>query len=146
MDDVTPAELSKKRLKQAVDRAEIFYDRLEDVQLAILRESIARSSFDAHLTYREILRRQEDILQVLKEHGTDGAARRTDVQAEVLALLERLRRSPDPVYRAHQEQMTLEGCATLAALHNSTSPAQRAKLLETLRGYETDARALASEP
>jgi hypothetical protein len=144
--DVTPAELSKKRLKQAVDRAEIFYDRLEDVQLAILRESIARSSFDAHLTYREILRRQEDILQVLKEHGTDGAARRTDVQAEVLALLERLRRSPDPVYRAHQEQMTLEGCATLAALHNSTSKAQREALAERLKAYENDLRALQSQP
>jgi hypothetical protein len=143
--DVSPAELGKRRLKQAVDRAEMFYDRVDEAQLAVLRESIARSSFDAHLSYREILRRQQDILQVLEEHSTNGPARSTHVQAEVLTLLERLRRSPDPVYRAQQEKMTSEGCANLAALHNSTSPAQRAKLLETLRDYEADARALASE-
>ena len=41
--------------------------------------------------------------------------------------------------------MTMESCATLAALHNRTSQAQLAKLLETLRDFETDARTLASE-
>ena len=143
--ELTPARLSKKRLAQAVDRAETFYDRLQEPQLAILRAGIKRSSFDAHLSYQEMLRRQQDILQTLEEHSIDGPARSTHVKAEVLALLERLRRSPDPAYRAHQEKMTLESCATLAALHNSTSQAQRAKLLETLRDFETDARTLASE-
>ena len=139
------AELGKKRLKQAVERAEMFYGGLEPAQLAILREGIARSSFDARLTYREMLRRQRDILQVLEEHGRAGTARSAHVQAEVLALLERLRESPDSAYRAQQERMMLEGCTNLAALHNSTSKAQRARLLETLHDYEADMRALASE-
>ena len=142
--NVTPTELAERRLKQAVERAEILYGRLEEAQLVILRHSIERSSFDARLTYQEIQRRQQDILQVLQEHSAGGLSRPTHVQAEVLALLERLRRSPDPVYRAHQEEMTAEGCDTLATLHNSTSKAQRARALETLRDYEADARALAN--
>jgi Family of unknown function (DUF6279) len=140
--DVTPDRLREHRLKQAVDRAEMLYDRLEETQLAILRSSIEGSSFDARLNYREIQRRQQDILQTLNEHSALDPARTTHVQAEVLALLERLRRSPDPVYRAHQEKMTLEGCTTLAALHNSTSPAQRANALQKLQDYEADVRAL----
>jgi len=48
-------------------------------------------------------------------------------------------------YRQHFEKITAESCNTLAALHNSTSPAQRRKALETLRDYEADARALAAE-
>lgn len=142
--DVTPAELFERRLKQAVERAEMLYGRLEDAQLALLRQGIERSSFDPRLSYREILRRQQDILQILREHSANGASRPTHVQAEVLALLERLRRSPDPVYRAQQEKMTAEACAHLAALHNSTSKVQRSKALETLQDYEADARALAS--
>jgi hypothetical protein len=142
--DVTPAELTERRLKQAVDRSEMLYGQLDDAQLALLRQSIELSSFDAQLTYRERLRRQQDILQILQEHSASGLSRPAHVQAEVMALLERLRLSPDPVYRAHQEKITAEGCATLAVLHNSSSAAQRTKLMETLRDYEADARALAN--
>lgn len=142
--DVAPDKLRERRLKQAVDRAEMIYDRLEETQLAILRSSIERSSFDAQLSYREIQRRQQDILQTLKEHSALDPAHAPHVLAEVLALVGRLRVSPDPVYRAHQEKMTAEGCDTLAALHNSTSPAQRANALKNLRDYEADVRSLAS--
>lgn len=143
--DVTPAEFFERRLKMAVERSEMLYGRLDEAQLALLRQSVERSSFDARLTYRERLRRQRDILQILQEHSTSGLSRPTHVQAEVLALLERLRLSPDPAYRAQQEKISAEGCANLAALHNSASKAQRANLLETLRDYEADARALAAE-
>lgn len=143
--DVTPDELFQRRLKQAVERAEMLYGRLNDAQTALLRQNIERSGFDARLTDRERLRRQQDMLQILREHSRSGASRPTHVQAEVLALLERLRRSPDPAYRAQQEKMTAEGCSALAALHNSTSKTQRTKLLETLQDYETDARALAAD-
>jgi len=143
--DVTPAELFERRLKLAADRSETLYGRLDDAQLALLRQSVESSSFDARLTYRERLRRQQDILQILQEHSASGPSRPAQVHSEVLALLERLRVSPDPEYRAQQEKITAEGCANLAALHNSTSQAQRAKLMETLRDYEADARALAAE-
>lgn len=138
----SPAELRARRLKLAVERAEMLYGRLEEAQLAILRSSIASSSFDAGVSYREVLRRQQDILQTLKEHSS-GPARSTHIKAEMLALIGRSLNSPDPVYRSYLEKMLAEGCRTLAALHNSTSPAQRENAMNRLRGYEEDLRALA---
>ena len=142
--DVTPEELRERRLKLAVDRAQNLYGRLEAPQRAVLRDSIANSSYDPALSYRETQRRQQDILRTLKEHS-NGAARSTQVKAEALALLERSLNSPDLSYRAQQEKLIKEGCATLAALHNSTNTAQRLKAVETLKDYEADARILASE-
>ncbi len=141
--DGTPAELAARRLKKAVERAESFYGRLEEPQLRILRQSLAQSSFDARLAWRERLRRQQDMLQVFREHGNDDRA--AHVKAEILALQQRNLSSPDLAYRAQFERMVLDSCRTLAALHNSASAAQRRELLQTLQDYETDVRTLISE-
>lgn len=141
--DGTPAELAAQRLKKTVERAESFYGRLEEPQLALLRQSIAASAFDARLAWRERLRRQQDMLQVFREHGSSDRA--AHVKAEILALQQRNLDSPDLAYRAQFERMVLDSCRTLAALHNSASAAQRRELLQTLQGYETDVRALISE-
>ena len=50
--------------------------------------------------------------------------------------------SPDPAYRAYMEQLEQEACATFAALHNSTTPAQRHKAVDTLSAYAQDLQAL----
>jgi len=142
--DIPPAELAAKRLEKAVERAENFYGRLEEVQLAVLRQRIAVSTFDAPLSWRERLRRQQDMLQLFAEHGRND--RRAHVKAEVLALLRRSwDASPDPVYRRQFERLLGESCETLAAVHNSTSPRQRAHAIGRLQGYEEDLRALASQ-
>lgn len=141
--DGTPAELAARRLKKAVERAEDFYGRLEEPQLALLRQSIAQSGFDARLAWRERLRRQQDLLQVFKEHGT--ADRAAHVKAEILALLQRNLNSPDAAYRAQFERMVQDSCRTLAALHNSASAAQRRQLQEKLQDYEADLRVLINE-
>lgn len=142
--DGTPAERSARRLKVAVERAEMLYDRLEEPQLAILRKGIATSSFDPNLSYREVLRRQQDIAQTLKEHSSEPA-RSAHIKAEMLALISRSLNSPDPVYRSYFEKMVAESCRTLAALHSSASPAQREYALNRLKGYEEDATTLASQ-
>jgi hypothetical protein len=49
---------------------------------------------------------------------------------------------PDPVYRKQQEVAAQATCQTLAALHNSATPAQRLAALKTLQGYEADVRSL----
>lgn len=141
--DGTPAERSARRLKKAVERAQNFYGRLEEPQLAILRQSVSSPTFDVRLAWRERLRRQQDMLGLFKEHGNGD--RTTHVKAEVLALLQRSLTSPDAAYRDQFEQMLSESCRTLAALHNSTNAAQRRQLLEKLQTYEADARALATE-
>ena len=140
--DGTPAELAARRLKKAVERAEDFYGRLEEPQLALLRQGIAQSGFDARLAWRERLRRQQDMLQVFREHGT--ADRAAHVKAEILALQQRNLYSPDLAYRAQLERMVQDSCRTLAALHNSASAAQRRQLQEKLQDYEADLQALIS--
>lgn len=138
--DGTPAGLRERRLERAVDRYEDFYGRLSEVQKTLLRQRIAASSFDARLAWAERLRRQQDILGVLQEHRNGD--RPAHVKAEMLALVQRSLEPPEPAARAQFESMLLEGCQTIAALHNSASAAQRRRLAERLQGYETDLRAL----
>ena len=139
--DGTPTERSARRLKQLTDRAEMFYGRLEEPQLAVLRASLAVSAFDASLSYREAVRRQQDTLQTLRRLQT-GTPTDIRTRVEVRTLLGRLINSPDATYRNYAEKMNQENCRTFSTLHNSTTSAQRLKVIETLRDYEADVRAL----
>jgi hypothetical protein len=144
--DLSTAEFHEHRFKQAKERAELLYGRLNKVQLALLHQQLAGSSFDPRLSYREALRRQQDILNTLREHSATSA-RATHVADEMLALIERSVLSPDPVYRRHSEQWIAESCQLLAALHGSASALQRAHAKEQLQSYAEDLRALlATQP
>ena len=87
------------------------------------------------------------------EHVDRPAARRAHVgglgaernRLEARGLHDRAVNSPDPIYRNQQNKLRQENCRTFAALHNSTTPSQRSKALETLKGYETDLRALMAQ-
>jgi hypothetical protein len=140
----TPAERSERRVKQISERAESFYGTLEPAQLAIVRTHIASSSFDGPRQFREKQRRHQDALQVLRKIRS-GEIRAAQAQTELRGLLDRTLKAPAPAYRRYMEQLTSESCAAMAALHNSSTPQQRTRLLETLKGYEGDARALASQ-
>ena len=141
----TLAERRARRLKSAMERAEQFYGTLEERQLAVLRASIERTDFDPDLSQGERLRRQQDLMQTLRRVGADAPApRATTAQATVLlrAYLDRSINSPNPAYRAYIERATLEGCRTVAQLHNATTPEQRERARRRLAAYERDAREL----
>ena len=151
----TAQKRAAHRVKQAVNRAEMFYGTLQERQLAVIRHNIARSSFDAVTSHRETVRRQQDSLSTLRAInglGANGQAAsgsgpqlpEARVRDDMQALLDRLVNSPDAAYRAYIESLTLENCAAIAELHNSTTPAQRAKAVKTLQGYEEDFRSLSS--
>ena len=93
-------------------------------------------------SYTERLRRQQDTLHTLRPLVAQQAPAAA-VQTALHALRERMLVSPDPAYRAYMEQLEQEACATFAALHNSTTPAQRLKAADTLSRYEQDLRVLA---
>ncbi len=141
--DVSPSERSARWIKQMTDRGEMAYGRLDEPQQAILRAQAASTAFDANLRYREILRRQQDTLSTLRQLST-GQWSDQRIKAEVRALITRSLESPEAGYRRYAEKMTLESCQSMAALHNSTNPAQRRKLVDNLLGYEGDVRALMS--
>jgi hypothetical protein len=109
-----------------------------------VREAVAASQYDAEMSYRESQRRHTDTLQTLRliQSGGLGAERN---RLEARGLLDRAVNSPDPIYRSQQIKLLQENCRTYAALHNSTSPSQRAKALETLKGYEADLRSLMAQ-
>lgn len=140
----TPAERLEKRLDKAISRAEILYGTLEDRQLAVLRAQMAQSAFDANIALAEHRRRQQDALQTLTPL-ISGAATPAQAAPAVRAYFERSMNSPNPAYRAYQDRLTRDNCRTLALLHNSTTPAQRAKAVETLGNYARDFTILAAQ-
>ena len=135
------AERSARGVKQLLDRAELLYGRLEEQQLAVLRASVAASMFDATISARESLRRHQDVVQTLRQLQGDGLSAGR-IKTEVHGLMARTMDSPDAAFRTYTEKMTQENCRTFAALHNSTTPAQRLTVVETLKDYALDARAL----
>lgn len=142
--DGSARELRERRLNKALKRAEMLYGDLQDAQKTALAQVIDQSPFNAALTYQEWQRRQQDVLRTLR--GIAGSAAQLNQQDEtrkaVLALIERTIRSPDAGYRNYEKALTEESCQGFAALHNTTTPAQRRKAVETLRGYEDDFRIL----
>jgi HPt (histidine-containing phosphotransfer) domain-containing protein len=140
----TLAERAERRVEKIVDRAESLYGTLEPAQIAIIKNQVQTSSFDGPRTYREMLRRHEDALQVLNTLRTTKVAP-AQATAAVRGLVERTLTAPDPAYRQYIDRLTLESCAATAAVHNSSSSGQRTHLLQALRDYEGDARALAGQ-
>lgn len=141
--DASPQAQRTKRLAQIQDRFEMLYGRLTDEQKALLQASIAKSRFDAKISYAEYLRRQQDAVQTLQKIVTDKPP---PAQAQTLVqdYLNRAITSPDPVYRSYQAALTQDSCASFAQLHNSTSTAQREAAVKRLQGYERDLRELAA--
>ena len=141
---LAPDELRKKRIKQARSRSEMLYGKLDAEQMAVLESTVDKSDFDAEATHFERQRRQRDTLQTLRKIATDKPSA-AETQALIRALLDRNLNSPNPAYRALQHAQWREACANFAKVHNSTTPAQRTKALETLKEYETDFRVLAAK-
>ena len=142
--DGTVSERSQRRVKQIVERAEPFYGPLEAAQLAVVRAHIASSSFDGPRQFQEMQRRHQDAIQVLRKIRS-GEIASSQAGAEIRGLLERTLKAPAPAYRRYMDQLTTESCTAMAALHNSSTPEQRSRLLLALKGYEGDARTLAAQ-
>ena len=137
-----------KRYKTAVSRAEMLYGQLDDRQLAVIDQTIARSGFEASRSYSERVRRQQDVLQTLRSmaaHRTAAAGGAEKNRAAMRALIERSIESPDTTYKTYQERLVQDGCKGFSDLHNSTTALQRKKAVETLKSYEQDLKALVAQ-
>lgn len=141
--EVTPAELKDKRFRQLLERLEMVYGRLGEPQQAVLRAGIERSVFDAPRTLAERQRRQLDLQQVLRRYAGSSATP-AEVRGALRGYLDRVLQSPDPAYRAYQQAQQDEGCRIVAAVHESTTPAQRQQAVQRLRDYQRDLRELAA--
>jgi len=133
-------------LERATDRYETLYGDLTDAQLALLRERIRQSPFDPQRIQAERLRRQSDLLGTVRELQATRPANEATAAAALRGWHARVMRSPTPGFPAYSDALVRAGCEQFAALHNTTSPEQRAHAQRVLKGYETDLRALTAEP
>ncbi len=139
--DVTPRDLLDNRVESGMRRAEWLYGSLGRVQEQTLRSAMMAAPWDAREAYEWRLRRQQDIMQTLRQL-TQSQASTEQARA---ALRSMLLRQIDPQESAERSRMLAlrqQSCQVLAQLHASTTPAQRAKAQETLRGYATDLASL----
>jgi hypothetical protein len=137
-----PAARLKASIERTVERTERLYGSLGPAQIKVIAAGVEASPFDPELWLVERQRRQRDTVQTLRRLVADKADRDTRVAA-LRALVARTEVSPDPTYRAYQLRLTDYNCAFAAQIHNATTPAQRQKARDTLKGWEDDLRALA---
>ena len=137
---LTATERFDKRFKSNLERSEQFYGKLEERQRSNLRTGLEASVFDVQLSYTERLRRQQDLLQTLRQVA--GKTNQTEVLAALRGYLDRSINSPNPAYRAYSNKLTNESCALFAQIHNTTSPEQRTRAARRLADYARDAMEL----
>ena len=136
-----PAERQKASLKRAVDRAESLYGTLDETQHQRLVQDLAGSKFNPDTWLAERQRRNSEIVRSLRQ----WQAERSDVdtvQTGLRRLGAEVLQSPRADYKAYADVVMDANCGLAAALHNSTSPAQRQHLLAKVKGWEGDVRAL----
>jgi hypothetical protein len=138
-----PAARQSESVKRALERAERLYGSLDEPQRQVIRDAVAASPFDPELWMRERQRRQRDTLQTVRRLQFEQADRDQRI-AGLAALVAHMELSPDPEYRAYQLRLTEYNCAFAAQIHNATTPAQRRKARDNLKGWEEDLRVLIS--
>lgn len=138
--EVTPPELLAERVKQGVSGAERLYGRLQPEQKRALEAALARSPWDVQATYARRLKRQQALVQSLQ--SWQGATPE-QVRVGLRVLIDRSLELPDASDRAAIAEFRRGACQVLAELHNSTTPAQRSRAVETLRRYGSDFKLLA---
>jgi hypothetical protein len=137
-----PAEQQENRFEQMLKRLEMIYGRLDEPQRAVLRQGIAQSAYDPARILVDRQRRQQELLQTLRQvSGPD--ANPAEARSQLRAWLQRAQQAPDPAYRAWQQGLVQEGCRVFAAVHQSTTTAQREQAVRRLRGYQRDLHELA---
>lgn len=136
-----PAERQRAAVKRTLERAEQIYGTLGEAQRKVVADGVAASPFDAQAWHDERARRQRDAMATLRRLLADKADRDARLAA-LRALAERAERSPVAAYRDYQRRLVDYNCAFIARLHNATTPAQRTKARDTLKGWEDDLRTL----
>ncbi len=137
-------ERNAKRLKNAVQRSEMLYGKLQEAQIAVIKNVLEKSSFNPTLGLKERERRHSQAREMLTKMARDKPSEAA-AQSTLRAYAQNSLDSPDPVYRAYAQTMLKESCESFATLHASTTPEQRAKAVQTLKDYESDIRLLASQ-
>jgi hypothetical protein len=140
----TPAERQKAMAKRATDSAEKLYGRLHAAQLAVIEKGVAASPLNADLWSAELEDRQREGIATIRRLIAENATHDQAVAA-FKSLVTRFRRSPLPEHAENERRVEAYNCGFWAAIHNSTTPAQRTHAAERLERWATDFQLLSDE-
>lgn len=135
----------EKRLDKALERATSFYGKLNDSQIAMIRENLLTSKFDANIHYRYRLSRQAMLMDTLKRVA-DQPLQAPQLKAAVSALLNNTAMTDAAGYERYMDAMIQDTCSDAAVFHNTTTTAQRAHLVKQLNQYISDFKLLQNTP
>jgi hypothetical protein len=129
---LSAAAVLDKRFDKALERTEKIYGPMDASQQALLKTQLAQSSIDPQQMEADRLRRQQVLLQLLRQWKSTSPPPGEAATALRGTLANWLR--VDDAGKV--PPVVAQWCGHVAALHNQTSPAQRRHAQEWLRGYE----------
>lgn len=142
----TPEQRLRRRMDRTLGRYKDLYGSLTPAQQALVQEGLAGSPFDPEAALQERRHRDDGLRQLIAQWQAlpPGDAQLARATTEAAGWLRSLL-PPAQATAAPMAQVLRHGCAQYAALHNSTSPQQRAHAVQALQAYEADFRALARQ-
>jgi hypothetical protein len=139
-----PDDRRKAQIKRVADRVEMVYGRVNEAQKARIAQLTDESPLDPQGWYAERKKRQDEALDALRKLSAQRASL-DDATGVVRRLYKEMFQSPRPAYRAYQQRLIQYNCEFAAQVHNLATPEQRAHAVKRFKGWEEDARVLASQ-
>ena len=136
-----PQDRERASFKRALERLESLYGPLDAGQREALAAGLKRTPWNpsTHLADRE--RRQQALLSLVRRWQGSRPAADTATR-EMQALLLGLYRPQDDAAQRYQREVLAHNCTLAAQMHNQATPAQRRHLVDKLRGWAADLRAV----
>ncbi|GAB1719008.1 MAG: hypothetical protein NTAFB09_07390 [Nitrosospira sp.] len=131
----------KRSINRTVERAEFFYGKLDSQQREFIKQRLAASPYEVTIWNAERHRRQQDLVQLLRQL-TSVTPDPDRIQQALRAYMERVYNSPNEAYRKYSDNLWAYNCGFVAGLHNTATPAQRAHAAKKIRGWESDIQLL----
>jgi hypothetical protein len=135
----------EKRLDKALERATSFYGKLNDNQVALIKQNIIKSKFDANTHYRYRLSRQKIFIDTLNRVA-DQELQATQLKTAITALVNNTVMADAVGYERYIDALIQDTCTDAATFHNTTTTAQRAHLVKQLSQYIDDFNRLQNTP
>jgi hypothetical protein len=137
----TKEEQLTVRLEKTEDYAEKMYGDLTDPQLMLLKQRLEQADISPAISYKEILRRNDDAFKILNalQNQTLTPDEKTQL---VKAGFDRIQKSPNQEYQTYADNLTKHTCETIANLHATTNAKQKLHAKKWLQDYIVQLTAL----
>lgn len=130
----SPEAQLEARLEKVEDFAEKMYGTLDEAQHNLLKQDLTDSAIQPSLTYAEILRRNQDVYQILTTIRNPSVSPAEKFH-RVKEGFDRLEDSPNPMYQTYANQMVKRSCAVISHLHATTTSKQKQHARDYVETY-----------